>query len=300
MLLCTVTCIYHVNLLGKQIGIQNWLQLKHEPWSPGWKICARPIQAPQPPTWGDCLTLMSPDQVSICDKLGLRTVLFLLFGLQRTHDWEHFSVKRLSWGWPCQPSGADKCFGKACDPRFSKERCCSSSIPWKYSGAAACFGQSECMYVYLGRTRAVWPIPVFLEALCEWRGSACVTVCRGGRGAQTKEVPFVTLMFREMQKKSHKTAHSSWHWIKLAFELTILAYLSGLRCMRVGAGKTRTGEQTYCIRNVQAAWGWFKFTVSLWTHLSRLRDTTTCFVKSFHVSTLLWSLTIRQFKMIHE
>lgn len=58
-------------------------------------------------------------------------------------------------------------------------------------------------------TWAVWPIPVFLEVLClKWRGLACVTVCRGGRGAQTKEMPFVTLMFREMQKTSHRTAHS--------------------------------------------------------------------------------------------
>ena len=56
------------------------------------------------------------------------------------------------------------------------------------------------------------PIPVFLEALClfeEWRGLAYVTVCGGGGGElKQKKCPFVTLMFREMQKP--KSQNSSF------------------------------------------------------------------------------------------
>ncbi len=44
---------------------------------------------------------------------------------------------------------------------------CSSLILWKRFDAVPCFGNLECVFVYLEeKKRAVWPIPVFLEALC--------------------------------------------------------------------------------------------------------------------------------------
>lgn len=79
------------------------------------------------------------------------------------------------------------------------------------------------MYIWK-RTRPVWPMAPWSSLSEQWRG---LWQCAEGGGELNKRNALCYSMFRQMQKTSHKTAHLSWHWITLAFQLTTLACLKG-------------------------------------------------------------------------